>query len=195
MTLNPILVPTIQLVLFLQFAHTHLAYFTHHTSLSLLLPPKSPPSSYFTGTQPDVTRLLFRGQKHVRLDSYVSIGCSPLAFFHFQHPPPHLTSITLLELASYFCPPTSWAWGNKSREPSAVRTEYRALIFGSTSNNRVVRVGGSTTVDESITVLDTTAAVERQHPGCWLINGSDTRLGWRRERRCLKRVGNLELYG
>ena len=42
--------------------------------------------------------------KHVPLASYVSIGCSPLTFFYFQHPPPHSTSITLLELASYFCP-------------------------------------------------------------------------------------------
>ena len=41
------------------------------------------------------------GRKHVRLASYVSIGRSPL---HFQHPPPHYTSITFLELAIYFCP-------------------------------------------------------------------------------------------
>ena len=74
---------------------------THLTSLSPLPPPKSPPSSHFTGTQQDVTHLLFRGRKRVRVASYVSIGRSPL---HFQHPPPHYTSITLLELAIYFCP-------------------------------------------------------------------------------------------
>ena len=74
---------------------------THLTSLSPLPPPKSPPSSHFTGTQQDVTQILFRGRKRVRVASYVSIGRSPL---HFQHPPPHYTSITLLELAIYFCP-------------------------------------------------------------------------------------------
>ena len=72
--------------------------------ISYYYPPKSPPSSHFTGTQQDVTQLLFRGRKHVRVASYVSIGRSLLPFFHFQHPPPHYTSITLLELAIYFCP-------------------------------------------------------------------------------------------
>ena len=66
---------------------------THLTSLSPLPPPKSPPSSHFTGTQQDVTHLLFRGRKRVRVASYVSIGRSffPLSTsstsLHIDYPP------------------------------------------------------------------------------------------------------------
>ena len=95
---------------------------THLTSISPLPPPKSPPSSHFTGTQQDVTQLLFRGRKRVRVASYVSIGRSPLPFFplstsstslHIDYPPrtrylflssPRTNALPLT--------PTSWAWGN-----------------------------------------------------------------------------------
>ena len=95
-------------------------YYPPHLAISSSS-SQSPPSSHFTGTQQDVTQLLFRGRKRVRVASYVSIGRSPLPFFplstsstslHIDYPPrtrylflssPRMNGLPLT--------PTSWAWG------------------------------------------------------------------------------------